>query len=144
MQPDKTDMRTALGKYIQGLRGDLFSALGGVENVSPQNHIVVGEIVKKKIQSDRLAFWHDRASRELLASVEKLKKGGNGIDKETVRLLITLGNVLGSNSDKWLAASNSLRLDLLAIGLGRRARDIETWKQAITKEEGKGDEVLDK
>jgi hypothetical protein len=74
--------------------------------------------------SDRLAFWHDRASRELLTHIEKLKKNGNGhLDKESLKLLVNLGEVLGRNSDKFIAASNSLRLDLLALGLERRAKD---------------------
>ena len=97
LKPKRLDGRTRLAKYASGVRGEILDSLGGEDNLSAQEKIMLDDLIIPQILAVR-------------SFVQKAMQPGF----ET-----------GENSIKyWVSLSNSLRLNLCAIGLTRKAKDI--------------------
>lgn len=97
----KLDGRSRFGKAVTQLRKSLISDLGG--DPSTQESLIVDRVVFKVLR---------------LCSFES-------------HILKTQGMESERQSREYLAMSNSLRLDLMAIGLERRERDITPLSQRL-------------
>ena len=117
------DKRTRIGRMLIRLESDLIADLGGIENLSTQEKILIKEVIGKVRQSQGFSTWYTVAMDTFIQKIERLN-GASEADKETVALLVQLGEVLQQNRQYWIAFSNSLRLDLQTLGIKKRAKDI--------------------
>lgn len=107
----KIDGRSKFGKAIRQLRSSLIDDLGG--EVSTQESLLVDRIVFKVLR---------------LCSFEAYILKSQGMETER-------------QSREYLTMSNSLRLDLCAVGLGKRERDITPLSErlaALAREQESG------
>ncbi len=106
----KTDGRTRIGKAILQLRRSLIADLGG--DVSTQETLLLDRVIFKVL---RLCSFE----------VYLLKSNDDGTPKQ---------------SREYLAMSNSLRLDLQALGLERRMQDVTPLKDRLAALAGEEEE----
>jgi len=99
----KIDGRSKFGKAIRQLRNSLIDDLGG--DVSTQESLICDRVVFKVLR---------------LCSFEAFILKSQGMETE-------------KQSREYLAMSNSLRLDLQALGLQRREREIEDLKTYLAQ-----------
>ena len=119
------DRRTRAGRMLSRLETDLMADLGGIEYLSTQEKILVKEVVGKVRQSQGFSVWYSVAMQNFVEQIECLNGDSlKGTDKETLALLVQLGELLQANRQYWLAFSNSLRLDLQTLGIKKRVKDI--------------------
>lgn len=97
----KLDGRSRFGKAVTQLRKSLISDLGG--DLSTQESLIVDRVVFKVLR---------------LCSFEAHILKSQGMESER-------------QSREYLAMSNSLRLDLMALGLERRMKDITPLKETL-------------
>ena len=98
----KLDLRTRAGIALKALQAELAVSLGSIwQDLSSQQRLLVSQVALKALVCQQMMEY-------ALASGVMTRRGR----------LIT---VLGKN---YLAWSNSLRLDLQALGLERRAKDV--------------------
>lgn len=101
------DGRSALVKAMARIQSELVSALGGDETVTPQERILI----------DRVSY---KMARCVLFESDSLSKGG-----ET------------KNDHQYLAWANSIRQDLLTLGLGRRPKAVQDLQSYLREMDAK-------
>lgn len=108
---DSLDGRTKLAKALRHIEADLVFALGGDENVTPQEKLILGEVLYKIV---RLSLF----------------KAATFQGKSTV-----------ANDQVYLAWSNSMRRDLESLGLQRRERQVlDALTYIQQQQEGRSEE----
>lgn len=113
----RLDLRTRLGRHVKALRQEFFSDLGGEDNVSVQVRVLVEDAIIPQLL----------ALRSFTSSLTKT--GFMGMLPEHM-------------TRYWIALVNSLRLNLVTIGLERRAKDVTPLSARLaalaarTKKEG--------
>ena len=111
------DGQSPLGLELKRLREALVSDLGASrwEDLSEQQRILVTRVIHKHLFAESIEAW--------LLEHGPLRKNG------------TVRPALGSN---YLAIANSLRLDLITLGLERRTRDVTDLALAIQRAQREG------
>jgi hypothetical protein len=102
----KLDLRTRLGRDVKALLRDFYEDLGGEDNVSIQVRVLVEDAIVPQLLALR-AFTGWMANNEF-----------KGMPPERL-------------SRYWIALVNSLRLNLVTIGLERRVRDITPLSERL-------------
>lgn len=102
----KVDGRSELGVAQRRLRSRIEADLGGTENLSTQERLIVDRIVKKIL---------------MIEAIETYAFSRRSILKRN-------GDLIGCLGKNYLAYSAELRRDLLALGLQRRAKDVPDLK----------------
>jgi hypothetical protein len=95
------DGRSVLAKALSHIQSELVSALGGPETVTPQERILI----------DRVSY---KMARCVLFEADSLSKGGTT-----------------SSDAYYLTWSNSIRQDLLALGLRRRPKAVQDLRSYL-------------
>lgn len=98
----RLDMRSEAGQAIKRLRTQLETDLGGADNLSTQELLIVDRIVKKAL---------------IIEALENYALTRKSIFKRN-------GELIGALGRHYLSYSEALRRDLLALGLQRRAKDV--------------------
>lgn len=98
----RLDMRSEAGQAVKRLQTRLETDLGGAENLSTQERLIVDRIVKKVL---------------IVEALETYALSRKSIFKRN-------GELIGCLGRHYLSYSEALRRDLLAVGLGRRAKDV--------------------
>lgn len=98
----RLDMRSEAGQAVKRLRAQLVADLGGADTLSTQERLLVDRIVKKVLIVEALETYALRRKS----------------------LFKRNGELIGCLGRHYLAYSEALRRDLLAVGLQRRAKDV--------------------
>lgn len=98
----KLDGRSEAGQALKRLRTQLETDLGGVENLSAQERILLDRIVKKVL---------------IVEMLESYSLSRRSIFKRN-------GELIGALGRHYLSFCESLRRDLVAVGLSRRAKGV--------------------
>lgn len=98
----RLDMRSEAGQAIKRLRTQLETDLGGADTLSTQERLLVDRIVKKAL---------------IIEALETYALSRRSIFKRN-------GELIGALGRHYLSYTEALRRDLLAVGLGRRAKDV--------------------
>ena len=104
LKPKRLDQRTRLAKYAKELRDDLVSSLGGDDNLSAQEKIILDDLIIPQILAIR-------------SFVQKAMQPQFEVTENAIKY--------------WVTLCNSSRLALCSIGLGKRAKDITPLSQRL-------------
>lgn len=102
----KLDLRTRLGRHVKALQREFYQDLGGEDNISIQVRVLVEECIIPQLLALR-SFTAWLANNEF-----------KGMPPER-------------HSRYWIALTNSLRLNLVSIGLERRKADITPLRERL-------------
>ena len=104
----KLDLRTRLGRHVKALQREFYQDLGGEDNISIQVRVLVEEcIIPQLLALKSFTTWLG-------------KNEFKGMPPER-------------HSRYWIALTNSLRLNLVSIGLERREQKIEDLQSYLNK-----------
>lgn len=98
----RLDMRSEAGQAIKRLQIRLETDLGGADNLSTQERLIVDRVVKKAL---------------IIEALESYALSRKSIFKRN-------GELIGCLGRHYLSYTEALRRDLQAIGLQRRAKDV--------------------
>lgn len=98
----RLDMRSEAGQAIKRLQTRLETDLGGADNLSTQERLIVDRIVKKAL---------------IVEALESYALSRRTIFKRN-------GELIGCLGRHYLSYTEALRRDLQALGLQRRAKDV--------------------
>jgi hypothetical protein len=117
LRPQKIDQRTRLAKYAKEVRAELLGSLGGEDNLSAQEKIIMDDLIIPQLLAVR-------------SFIQKAMQPGFQAGESTIKY--------------WVSLSNSLRLNLCALGLDRKVKDITPLSErlaalAARTEKGEGD-----
>lgn len=87
------DQRTIFGRYIRNVANQIAEDLGGVANLNMKQTLLLDRVIEKLIVLERVGAW--------------------SVDQE--RIVNEKGELLPALGKNYLAFSNALRLDLLAL-----------------------------
>lgn len=110
LDTERLDMRSEAGQAIKRLRLQLEADLGGQESLSCQERILVDRIAKKVL---------------IVEALETYALSRKSIFKRN-------GELIGCLGRHYLSYTEALRRDLLAVGLGRRAKDVPSLSDYLS------------
>lgn len=98
----RLDMRSEAGQAIKRLQTRLETDLGGTDNLSTQERLIVDRIIRKAL---------------IIEALETYALSRKSIFKRN-------GELIGCLGRHYLSYTEALRRDLLAVGLQRRTKDV--------------------
>lgn len=114
----RLDMRSEAGQAIKRLQTRLETDLGGTDNLSTQERLIVDRIVKKVL---------------IVEALETYALSRKSIFKRN-------GELIGCLGRHYLSYTEALRRDLLAVGLQRRAKDVPNLQAYLEARASQADE----